>query len=185
MEDEKIIGLFWERSTDAIPVAQKKYGAMCHGIAWNLLRSDEDAEECVNDTWHGLWETIPPERPAKLPPFIARITRNLAMKRLTYLHAEKRSGIIIPFEELNTCLPGGVDPEKVAMERELGRALDAFLDTLDPDSRDMFLRRYWFFDSIEQIAAGFGVSQSKVKSRLFRTRNKLRVYLEENDYGIW
>lgn len=179
MDDDQIIELFWQRSEQAIEMATKKYGPMCRSIARNLLHSDEDAEECVNDTWHGLWESIPPERPEILPPFIARITRNLAMKKLSYRNAAKRAAVTVPFEELNGCIAGGPTPEEVLDARELTRLLDAFLDTLDGDSRAMFLRRYWFFDSVAQIARGFGVSQSKVKSQLFRIRNKLKTYLEE------
>lgn len=184
MDDNQIIELFWQRSEQAVSAVTEKYGAMCHGIAVNLLRDHEDAEECVNDTWHALWETIPPERPRVLPPFIARITRNLAMKRLTYHNAAKRAVLTVPFEELNGCIAGGPTPEEILDERELTRLLSSFLDTLDRDSRAMFLRRYWFFDSISRIAKGFGVSQSKVKSQLFRIRNRLKVYLEEADYYV-
>lgn len=177
MDDKAIIELFWQRSENAIHIVDTKYGAMCRGIARNLLRCEEDAEECVNDTYHGLWNTIPPERPEKLPAFIAKITRNLAMKRLAYRNAAKRAAVIIPFEELNACISSDLHPEQIMEGKELSRILDEFLDTLEPDSRNMFLRRYWFFDSISQIAKGFGVSESKVKTRLFRVRNQLKEYL--------
>ena len=177
MDDSRIIELFWQRSEQAIAAAAGKYGAMCRGIAGNLLRNDEDAQECVNDTWQGLWDTIPPRRPDPLAAYIAKITRNLAMKRLTHRNAAKRTALVVSFEELNDCIPSGDSPEQILEGKELSRVIDSFLNTLDPDSRNMFLRRYWFFDSIAQIAAGFGVSQSKVKMRLYRIRNELKEYL--------
>jgi RNA polymerase sigma-70 factor (ECF subfamily) len=179
MDDERIIELFWQRSEQAVSAVSEKYGAMCHRIALNLLRCCEDAEECVNDTWHGLWETIPPERPRSLVAFIAKIARNQAMKRLTYRTAAKRDVVIVSFEELNACIPDGYRMEEIADSRDLSRLLDLFLDTLDAESRNIFLRRYWFCDSIREIAKGFGISESKVKVRLFRTRRQLKAYLEE------
>lgn len=179
MDDSRILDLFWQRSESAIDSVNAKYGPMCRSIAMNLLRSEEDAEECVNDTYHGLWNTIPPERPEKLSPYIAKITRNLAMKRLTYRNAAKRAVLTVSFEELNECIPGGSEPEKILEERELTRLLEQFLSTLDRDSRNLFLRRYWFFDSVREIARGFGIPEGTVKTRLFRLRNQLKAYLEE------
>lgn len=179
MEDEQILELFWQRSEQAIREVDQKFGAMCRWLATNILRNAEDAEECVNDTYHGLWDAIPPARPQKLLPYIARITRNLALKRLTYGNAQKRQVSTVSFEELEECIPCHDSVETAMDAKELTRTLERFLDTLDPESRDMFLRRYWFFDSIEEIASGFGVSRSKVKSQLFRVRNKLRIYFAE------
>ena len=179
MDDEKIIDLYWARSEQAIYETDQKYGAMCRRLAGNLLRNDEDAAECVNDTYHGLWETIPPVRPQRLSAYIAKITRNLAMKRLTYRNAEKRTAVTVSFEELEECIPAAQTPERRLEGRVLTDALERFLDTLDRESRQIFLRRYWFFDSVDQIAEKLGVSQSKVKTRLFRTRNKLKVFLEK------
>lgn len=177
MDDSRIIDLFWQRSEQAITAVAGKYGAMCRSIAENLLRNDEDAQECVNDTWQGLWDTIPPQRPDPLAAYVAKITRNLAMKRLTYRRAAKRTALVVSFEELSDCIPSSDSPEQILEGKELSRVIDEFLDTLDTDSRNMFLRRYWFFDSVAQIAAGFGVSQSKVKMRLYRIRNELKTYL--------
>lgn len=179
MDDDRIIELFWNRSEQAVSAVSEKFGAMCYSLAFNLLRSREDAEECVNDTWHGLWETIPPERPRSLVSFVAKIARNQAMKRLTYRSAAKRDVLIVSFEELNECIPDRYRIEEIADGRELSRLLDQFLDTLDGESRNIFLRRYWFCDSIREIAKGFGISESKVKVRLFRTRRQLKAYLEE------
>lgn len=179
MDDSKIIEMFWQRSEMAIEFVNAKYGAMCRRIAVKLLQSDEDAEECVNDTYHSLWNAIPPERPNYLPAFVAKITRNLAMKRLTHRNAAKRAMVTVSFEELNECIPDDHCIEEILEGKELTRLLECFLDTLEPDNRNMFLRRYWFFDSIQEIAQGFGVSQSKVKTRLFRIRNQLKDYLAE------
>ena len=178
MDDHRIIELFWQRSEDAIAAAEEAYGNLCRGIAGNLLRIEEDVQECVNDTWHNLWNAIPPERPEKLKPYIARITRNLAMKRLTYHHAAKRQAVTVSFEELEDCIPDGKSVEAALEGKELSRLIDAFLDTLDEESRNLFLRRYWFFDSIKQLARRFGMSESKVKVKLFRMREALKKYLE-------
>lgn len=183
MEDQKIIELFFARSEEAIEWTRKKYGALCARIAGNMLSNPEDADECVNDTLLALWNTIPPTQPQLLGAYTARIARNQAGKRLTYNAAQKRGGeMTLSLEELDACLAGSDDVEQEIEGRELTRAIEGFLETLDMESRNMFLRRYWFFDSIEQIAAGFGMSQSKVKTRLFRARGKLREYLIKEGY---
>ena len=179
MDDNQIIELFFDRSETALEAASKKYGGICRHIATNLLGSSQDAEECVNDTYHALWNTIPPARPNPLVSYIARITRNLALKKRSYITAAKRSVVTVPLDELSGCLSQGPTPQQILEARELTQLLDRFLDTLDQDNRAMFLRRYWFFDSIEVIARGFGISQSAVKSRLFRMREQLKVYLKE------
>lgn len=184
MEDEKIIALYWARSEQAIGETDKKYGKLCHTLSRNLLGSSEDAEECVNDTYHGLWEAIPPAKPNPLAVFIARITRNLAMKRLTHRNAGKRTGHHVSFDELEECIPARGSPEEHLAGKELSEALDRFLDTLDGTSRDIFLRRYWFFDTVEQIAVGLGMTKETVRQRLHRTRGKLKVFLEE-EVGIY
>lgn len=183
MEDQKIIELFFARSEQAIEKTREKYGALCAWIAGNICGSPEDAEECVNDTLLALWDAIPPARPQMLGPYAVRVARNQARNRVTYNAAQKRGeGMTVSLEELDACLAGPADVEREVQGRELTRAIEAFLETLDPDTRNMFLRRYWFFDSIEQIAAGFGMTQSKVKTRLFRARGKLREYLIKEGY---
>ena len=148
-----------------------------------MLKNTEDAEECVNDVMLALWDAIPPARPQVLSAFIARITRNQVRNKLTYNNAQKRSReMTVSMEELEACLASPVDVEQELEGRELVHRIEEFLLTLDADSRNMFLRRYWFYDSVEQIATGFGVSESKVKSRLFRAREKLRVYLVQEEY---
>lgn len=177
MDDSRIVELFWQRSEEAIGAVEGKYGSLCRMIARNLLRNEEDVQECVNDTWHSLWNAIPPERPGKLMPFVARITRNLAMKRLRYHNTAKRQAVILSIDELDACIPDGRTVEQALEGKELSRLIDAFLDTLDEADRNLFLRRYWFFDSVKQLAHSFGMSESKVKVKLFRTREALKQYL--------
>ena len=178
MDDGKIIELFWSRSQEALERTREKYGALCGSLAGRLLRSAEDVEECVNDAYMALWDAIPPARPDHLGAYISRIVRNLAMTRLDYLTAEKRNREAeVSFEELSECVGGGTDPAELYQGKALGEAMAAFLRTRDPDSRRYFLRRYYFFDSVKEVASRYGVSESKVKLKLFRTRNALKEYL--------
>lgn len=184
MEDEKIIQLFFARSQSAVEATQERYGTLCHRIAMNLLNSQQDAQECVNDTWYALWNAIPPEKPKNLGAFVAKITRNLAMKRLAYLRAEKRQVLTVPYEELDGCASAGASPEMLLEAKELEELLRRFLNGLDRDSRDLFLRRYWFFDSVEMIARGFSMSETRVTTKLYRIRKKLKDYLAK-EAGIY
>lgn len=183
MEDAKIVELFFARSEQAIVKAREKYGPLCQSIAGNMLRNAEDVEECINDILLAVWDAIPPARPQVLSAFIARIARNQARNKLTYNSAQKRSReMSVSMEELEACLASPVNIEQEMEGRELVRLIEDFLLTLDADSRNMFIRRYWFYDSIEQIAEGFGTTKSKVKSRLFRAREKLHAYLVWEEY---
>lgn len=178
MDNEKLVNLFWERSPEAIAQTQQTYGALCAKLAGRLLRRKEDVEECVNDTYLALWNGIPPARPVHFDAYVTKVVRNLAMKRLSYLTAQKRSvEAEVSFEELDACLAGPGDPQQILEGKELEAAITAFLEELDPDSRKFFLRRYYFFDSVKEIAHRYGVSESKVKVKLFRTRNSLKEYL--------
>lgn len=177
MKDSEIIELFWQRSEDAVHAAENAYGPMCRGIARNILNNEEDVKECVNDTWHGLWDAIPPERPMRLKAYIARITRNLAMKRLRERSAAKRQAVTVSFDELSQCIPDHRTVEAALEGKELSRAIDAFLDTLSEKDRNLFLRRYWFFDSVKVLSRNFHMSESNVKVKLYRIRNQLKDYL--------
>lgn len=177
MDEKQIIALFFQRSEDAIEQAQTVYGPMCRRIALRMLGSEEDAQECLNDTWHSLWDAIPPEKPVFLRAYIARITRNLAMKRLIRQKAEKRTAATVSFEELSQCIPDRETVESVVEGKELVRAIDAFLDTLEERERNLFLRRYWFFDSVKELSRQFHMSESNVKVTLYRIRNQLKDYL--------
>ena len=180
MDDTAIIDLYWERSGDAISETAKKYGNFCYSIAYNVLNCREDAEESVNDTYMAAWEQMPPQRPAVLSAFLAKITRNLAISRWRRSTAAKRGGgeIVLALEELNGCAAEGQNVESIYLYKETIGVFRDFLKMLSKTERSVFLRRYWFLDPIADIARDFGFSQSKVKSMLMRTRNKLRMRLE-------
>ena len=179
MEDEKIIGLYWERSEDAIAETASKYGRLFFRIADNILSDQEDSEECVNDTYLGLWNAIPDARPSPFAAFAGRITRNLSFDRCRRQNAEKRGGGALPLalDELSECVPAPGRVEHALEERELAEAIDRFLRTLPERECSMFLRRYWYVDSVQSIAARYAIKENTAKSILFRTREKLRRYL--------
>lgn len=184
MNDIDIINLFFERSELAITETSKKYHNLCMHIAGNILRSREDSEECVNDALMCLWNNIPPERPDNLSAYICKIVRNLSLKKLEYITAQKRNPeVLISFSELEGIL---ADEHSVHMHshEEIGRLLSSFLRTLKKEQRVVFVRRYWFYDSIPDISNKYSMSESKVKSMLFHTRNKLKNYLEKEGYEV-
>ncbi len=184
MDDQQIIAMYRERDEHAIEETAAKYGRLCLTVATNLLASTEDANECVNDTWLAVWNTIPPEEPESLTAYICRITRNLAMKRLRLANAAKRKAEAeISLHELEAILPDAhIDPH--IDSEELGRQINAFLHAEKPENRNVFVRKYWFFDSISTIAQRYGYSENKVKSMLFRTRNKLKQHLKKEGYDL-
>lgn len=182
MDDEKIIDLYWSRDETAIAETDKKYGITCLNLANKILYNLQDAEECVSDTYYGLWNAIPPTRPHFFPAFIAKITRNLAMKKITYANAKKRVSVSISFHELEDYITSSNIIDENIQEEELAKIIEIFLKNLDYESRNIFLRRYWFFDSIIEIAQRFSISESKVKSQLYRVRSKLKKYLEQKGY---
>ena len=183
MNDRDILDLYFARSESAISATNEKYGKYCHTVAMNILYSHEDSEECVNDTWLRAWGAIPPKRPAMLRTFLGKITRRLALKKLRTQTAEKRGGgeTQLVLDELEGCVPAGADVEMQVELRELVRRIDAFLQTLSREERRVFLCRYWYFDSITEIAERFGFGQSKVKMMLLRTRGKLLAQLEREE----
>lgn len=179
MEDEKIIGLYWDRNEDAITETSSKYGKLCFLIANNILANHEDSEECVNDSYLGLWNAIPKQRPSRFSVFVSRITRNLALKKFEYLSAAKRNPeAICSFEELGDCVSGKEYIENELENRRIEQSIDAFLWQQGQEKRNIFIRRYWYFESIENISKRTGYSQSKIKSMLFNMRKKLRDHLE-------
>ena len=188
MEDAEIVGLFWARDESAIEHAQVKYGRYCHAIALRILDDARDAEECVNDTYLGAWNAMPPHRPTVLRAFLGKITRNLSLKRWRARSAEKRgSGVAaLSLDELEECLPssGGDEVGRRLEAEELARVIDGFLADLPRDQRRIFLCRYWHFDSIADIAARFDFTESKVKMTLKRTRERMAVYLEKEGVVI-
>lgn len=185
MIDQEIIDLFWQRSEDAIQHTSQKYGIYLTKIAMNILHHYEESEECVNDTYLAAWEQIPPDRPQKLLPYLGRITRCLALNRYDYLTAQKRSAeFTLQLSELEECLTGTDSIETQYEAGEIASAISVFLRMQNPNVRNIFIRRYWFSDSITDIADRFHIGESKVKSTLFRTRNRLKKYLESEGYCI-
>mgnify|MGYP006325782815 CR=1 FL=1 len=185
MDDSKIIELYFERDDRAIKETQIKYGKLCHKIAYNILNNYEDSEECVNDTYVGVWNAIPPTRPNNFMSFVCKITRNLSLKRLEFMKREKRSAdVLVSIHELEGVLPDEKYAPDVSDE-DIGKLISDFLYTQKEDVRKVFIRRYYFFDSIKEIAVEFSFSESKVKNMLFYTRNKLKDYLIKEGIEIW
>ncbi len=186
MNDKKIIDLYWKRSEDAISETANKYGGYCHSIAYHILHNKEDSEECVNDTYLRAWNAMPPKRPNCLSAFLGKIVRNLSFDRYDGYTAEKRGGGEIPLalEELESCIPSSFDTEQAVDELALADMLNRFLSKTKPQARIWFVRRYWYLDPVKEIAAAFGVSESKVKMTLLRLRKKLKQFLEEEGVRI-
>ena len=183
MEDRRIIELFYERSEQAVFELSEKYGKLCLKIALNILGDPRDAEECVNEAYLAIWNSIPPQTPDQLSSYLCRIVRNTALKRYRANTAAKRNSTFdLSYEELADCIPVNTI-EDAAESQELSEAIDMFLETLDPVNRAVFMRRYWFFDTVPEIAEAFGITQHNVSVRLSRTRNKMRRFLKKE--GIW
>ena len=178
LEDSRIIGLFLERSEQAIEELDRKYGPALRKTAVNILQDRLDAEECVNDTYLRTWNSIPPHRPDPLGSYVCRIVRNLAVNRYHAKRAEKRAGPYdLALEELEECIPSGVNLETELEAKELGAALNRFLSTLSREDRFLFVRRYWYADSVKDLAAMTKGSPNRISVRLFRLREKLRKTL--------
>ena len=174
MDDNLIIDMFFSRNEEAIRTLECKYGSLCKNIACNILEKQEDREEVLNDTLLAVWNAIPPERPRFLAAFVCGIARNLSLKKLRAQNAQKRGGAYaLCFDELSECIPSASSVEGEVSARELSKIIDKFLRTLEKTQRAVFIRRYWYMDSIEDIAADFGFGQSKVKMMLLRTRQRL------------
>lgn len=185
MEDSRIIELFYARSEQAIKELSKKYGALCTHVARNILNSRQDAEECVNDAYLGVWNTIPPENPNPLRTYICRIVRNLSIMRYHSNTAKKRNSYYdAALDELEDCITSASSVEDEISVRELSRLLDAFLDNLDVENRVIFVRRYWYSDSVSEIAEKLGVSSNNISVRLSRIRSKLKKFLEKEGYIV-
>lgn len=181
MNDPQIVDLYWQRNLDAISLSAQKYGNYCLSVAKNILCNFQDAEECVNDTWVGAWNSMPDNRPNNLRIFLGTITRRLACSRIRMDHAQKRGSGQIPLilEELETCLPTAPSAAQVVEAKELERYINAFLHTLPQQECNIFLRRYWFAESVSQISRRYNCNPNTVKSSLYRSRRKLRAFLEK------
>ena len=183
MDDNEILDLYFARSEQAIVQTDQKYGFYCYSIAKRILSDPLDAEESVNDTYAEVWKSIPPRRPKYFFAFLASICRHLSLNRVDWKQAAKRRAQIVPLtEEMENCIPDTVH-ERQMEAKELGKLLDLFLEGLPKDSRLIFLRRYWYVDSVPEIAARYGMTESKVKMQLSRTKEKLRLFLEQE--GIY
>ena len=185
MEDGQIVDLFWQRDEAALTETKNKYGRYCFSIANNILHDREDAQECVNDTYLGAWNAIPPHRPQVLSTFLGKITRRLSLKKYRDRTADKRGGgaIEASIDELEELIPDGQSIDEGLNAQELAKTLAGFVGTLSDNERRVFMCRYWYFDSISDIASRFGLSQSNAKVMLKRTRDKLAAHLERE--GIY
>lgn len=180
MEDGKIIELFFARSERAVVELSNKYGRVCRKIAFNILNNLQDAEECVNDAYLGAWNSIPPQNPNPLVTYICRITRNIALKKYRYDTAKRRNGYYdISLSELEECIPS--DPQGISSgtEEELTKVIENFLSSLDKKSRVMFIKRYWYVESVKVMAKEFGMTENSVSVKLLRIREKLKRHLEK------
>ena len=176
MEDERIVMLYWNRNKNAIRETEIKYGKYCYTIAHNILHSHEDSDECVNDTWNAAWQAIPPEKPTVLRCFLARIARNIAIDRYRHNSAQKRGAETASImDEYWECIPNKAAP----MEDDLvlKQAINGFLASLDPRTRVIFMRRYWYSMSVKEIADSMHLSNSHISVILHRTRSKFKEYL--------
>lgn len=184
IEETELIRLYQTGSEHAIAVSERQYGAYCRKIACNVLGSREDARECVNDVWLKAWNSIPRGAPQNLRAYFAKLTRELAIDRWRRAHSEKRGRGELPLslEELSECVPGESDVETAIEKKELSQCLQQFLSTLDETPRHVFLCRYWYFDTVPEIARRFGFTRSKVTAMLYRTRKQLKTYLKERGY---
>lgn len=183
MKEEEIIEMFWQRKEEAVRVLQTHYGRLCYQIAYNILKNREDAEECENDSYLHMWNSIPPKRPLPILPYLCRIVRNLALNRYEYNHALKRSGEPEGvFEELEETVASLERVEDALWRKELIKEINHFLEGRKVQQRRIFLARYYFAASIGEIADKYGMSESKVKSMLFRMRKDLKAQLERGGY---
>ena len=186
MNDSQIVALFFDRDQRAIEETAARYGNYCYSIVRNILSNREDAEEAVSDTYLALWDAIPPHKPTVLRTFLGKIARRTALKQWEKMRTQKRGGgeVALALEELSEYLSDGNTPETAIQAAELTQILNAFLRNLPKEERQVFVCRYWYLDSIADIAARFGFSQSKIKSMLARTRIKLRAALTKEGIAL-
>lgn len=185
MEDNQIVELYWKRDEKAISETGQKYGAYCRSIAYNIINNNEDSEECVNDTWLKAWDSIPPQKPSNLRLFLAKITRNLSYNRYNSNIAKKRGGgeISVVLDELADCLTDEKsDVEQEFIGKELRESVNTFVRSLPERERDVFVRRYFFIDTVEEIAKRYGLTENNTMVILSRTRKLLKEKLKKEGY---
>lgn len=186
VEDSEIIRLYFARDERAIDETRNQYGGYCTTIAYNILASFEDTEECVSDTYLHTWNAIPPTKPGSLKYYVGRVTRNLALNRLRAGGAQKRAGTqyALCYDDLENMVSGKDSPEELVDAQALGQAISEFLYTLPRVKRNLFVLRYWYFTPIPVIAEKLGMGESTVRSELCRTRKKLRAYLLKEGFSL-
>lgn len=184
MDDAGIVALYWARDERALAETRDKYGRYCYAVAYNILGVPEDAEESVSDAYMGAWGAMPPHRPAALPAFLGKLTRRAALKRWRARDTQKRGGgeAALALDELSECVPASGAVDEAFDAKELAKAIDTFLDALPDAERRVFIRRYWYLDSVKDVGARYAFSESKVKSMLYRAREKLREYLRKEGF---
>lgn len=184
MEDQKILELYWQRDERAISETDAAHGKKLQTLSYRILSSHEDAQECVSDTYMKAWQTIPPQRPTYFFAYLAKICRFLSFGRLDWLNAAKRKAEMVQLTaEMELCIPDRAVQDRME-SKHLGELLNSFLATLTRDNRVIFLRRYWYADSVAEIADRYGMSESKVKTQLHRTRCKLREFLQKEGIEV-
>lgn len=182
IEDEKIIELFFERSQQAIQELESKYGTVFHTLSYNIVNNRQDAEECVNDAYLGAWNAIPPTRPKPLFTYLCKIVRNISLNRYYHNEAAKRnSAYTIAMEEIDACVASSDTVEGEVEAANLAGVIEEFLETLSVENRVIFMRRYWFCDSLKEIAGYMGLTEKNVSVRLTRIRHKLKAYLSKKE----
>ncbi len=186
MDDNGIIQLYWDRNDQAIRATSEKYGHYCKTIAKNILNNEEDAEECVNDTYLNAWNSMPSHWPEQLVTFLGKITRNLSFNKYKHDHAEKRGGgeITLVLDELTDCVSDVDNVEQMFDRQELVITINSFVRSLSSEKRNIFVRRYWYADSISDIASDYGMLQRTVSKTLERTRKRLKAYLTERGFEV-
>ena len=184
MTDAEIIRLYFDRSERAIEETDRVYGRYCRNVSYEILRNSQDSEEIVNDTYLKTWNSIPPKDPPSLKNFLAKIVRGLSINRLEYNNAQKRGGgqLDAVLDELEGCIPSY--DEKYEDGEQIRKVIDSFLRSLPQEKRRIFIRRYWYLDSIDKICRRYSISQSKAKSILFRCRNNLRKHLVKEGFTL-
>lgn len=185
MDDASIIELYFKRKEQAIEETKIKYGRLCFDLASNMLGNDQDSEECVNDTYMTVWNTIPPTRPDRFSAFLCKITKNHALKKLEYSSALKRSrNMTLSVDELGDCVSGKDSPEDEIQMHELSSAISRFLRTRKEREQIIFIKRYWFYEPLSDIAEEFGITEKNVSLILYRTRQKLKDHLTKEGFDI-
>lgn len=186
MDDNEIIQLYWDRNEQAINATAQKYGNYCKAIARNILNNKEDVEECINDTYLNAWNAMPAHWPEQLATFLGKITRNLSFNKYRHDHTEKRGGgeIVFILDELTDCVSDIDNVEQIIERQELIKEINIFVKSLPTDKRNIFVRRYWYADSVSEIAKDCGMLPGNVSKILERTRKQLKVYLVERGFDL-